>query len=58
MERILNREHTFSKAILPALLLAAIAFSMVVIMYGVDTIIPMVHDTFHDFRHVIGMPCH
>ncbi|MBI5682656.1 MAG: CbtB-domain containing protein [Deltaproteobacteria bacterium] len=58
MERIFSKDFTFSRAFLPALVLAAVACSMVVILYGVDTIIPMVHDTFHDFRHVLGMPCH
>ncbi len=38
--------------------LAATAFAMVIIFYGVDSIAQGAHDTFHDFRHVIGMVCH
>ncbi len=38
--------------------LAATAFAMVIIFYGVDSIAQGAHDTFHDFRHAIGMPCH
>ena len=33
-------------------------FSIIVISYGVDAIVPGIHDAFHDFRHVIGIPCH
>lgn len=58
MERIFSKDLVFSKAFLAAAILVAAAFSMVVIMYGVDTIIPKAHDTFHDVRHVLGMPCH
>ncbi|MBI5892681.1 MAG: CbtB-domain containing protein [Deltaproteobacteria bacterium] len=58
MERIFSKDLVFSKAFLPALILVTVALSMVVIMYGVDTIIPKAHDTFHDVRHVLGMPCH
>lgn len=58
MERLVSKDYTFSKAFLPALALLGTAFLMVIIMYGVDALIPMVHDTFHDFRHVLGMPCH
>ncbi|MBI5286872.1 MAG: CbtB-domain containing protein, partial [Deltaproteobacteria bacterium] len=30
----------------------------VIIAYGVESVVPGVHDAFHDFRHVIGMACH
>ena len=33
-------------------------FSMLVISYGMVNVVKGAHDTFHDFRHVIGMPCH
>ena len=46
------------KAILAALMVAATAFAMVVVAYGVDSIVPGAHDAFHDMRHAIGMPCH
>ncbi len=38
--------------------LAATAFTMVIIFYGVDSFAQGAHNTFHDFRHVVGMPCH
>ncbi len=38
--------------------LVVTACAMVVIFYGVDSIAQGAHDTFHDFRHVIGIPCH
>lgn len=57
MERILERD-LFMKAVLPALAVMALAFTMVVIAYGMESVAPGVHDAFHDFRHTIGMPCH
>lgn len=54
----LVRERSSLKALLLAVLLVVMSFSMVVIAYGVDTVAPGVHDAFHDFRHVNGMPCH
>lgn len=57
MERILEREFLL-KAAVPALVLAGLAFTMVVMAYGLDSVASGVHDTFHDFRHAIGMPCH
>ncbi|WP_413886906.1 CbtB domain-containing protein [Candidatus Desulfatibia sp.] len=38
--------------------LAATAFMMVIIFYGVDSFAQGAHNAFHDFRHVVGMPCH
>ena len=46
------------KALLTALMGTAAAFAMVVIVYGLDSVVPGAHDTFHDMRHAIGMPCH
>lgn len=57
MERILDRD-SFVKAATAAAAVVAIAFTMVVIAYGMESVAPGVHDAFHDFRHVIGMPCH
>jgi len=37
---------------------SALAFTMMVIAFGMESIAPGVHDALHDFRHVIGMPCH
>lgn len=58
MERLLERENGFVGALLGAGVVVAVAFTMVVIAYGMESVAPGVHDTFHDFRHVIGMPCH
>lgn len=57
MERILERDFLLKTA-LPALIIVGLAFSMVVIAYGMDGVAKGVHDAFHDFRHTIGMPCH
>ncbi len=57
MEKILEKDVLLN-AILPAALLVIIAFSMVVIAFGMESFASGVHDMFHDFRHVIGMPCH
>ncbi len=57
MERILERD-SFMKASFAALAVVSLAFTMVVIAYGMESVAPGVHDAFHDFRHVIGMPCH
>lgn len=58
MEGIIQREKDFGSILWPALLIVALSFAMVVIVYGMDSVAPGVHDTFHDFRHTIGMPCH
>ncbi len=60
MEGIANIIRPTGISVSPWLLtaLAVTAFSMVIIFYGVDPIAKVAHDTFHDFRHVIGMPCH
>jgi cobalt transporter subunit CbtB len=55
---VISEKKAFLKAFLPALIVVALAFAMVVIAYGIEPVAPGVHDVFHDFRHVIGMPCH
>ncbi len=57
MEKLFER-GAFVNTVLPVLALVVIAFSMVVIAYGMESFASGVHDMFHDFRHVIGMPCH
>ncbi|MBI5563187.1 MAG: CbtB-domain containing protein [Deltaproteobacteria bacterium] len=57
MERMLERD-VMLKAFAGALAVAGLAFTLCVIVYGMDSVAPGVHDAFHDFRHVIGMPCH
>ncbi|GEM_PF-2381614 len=44
--------------LVPALMVVGMAFALIVICYGMESVAPGVHDLFHDFRHVIGMPCH
>jgi len=58
MEGILSKEQSLWAVMGLTLLVIALGFVMVVIAYGVDSIAPGVHDAYHDFRHVIGMPCH
>jgi hypothetical protein len=58
MERVIDKEKGVFKALWPALLVVGVGFALVIIAYGVDSVIPGVHDAFHNFRHVIGMPCH
>jgi len=58
MEKIVRKEQEVWRALLPALVIVGVAFAMIVIAYGVESVAPGVHDAFHDFRHTIGMPCH
>jgi len=58
MERSVSKDNSLIWAIVPALVIVALAFSMVVIVYGMESVAPGVHDALHDFRHVLGMPCH
>ncbi|HBO84930.1 MAG TPA: cobalt transporter [Deltaproteobacteria bacterium] len=58
MEKIFSKEQGMGKALGLAVVLVAAAIIMTVVVYGVETVVPGVHDAFHDFRHVIGMPCH
>ena len=54
----LDRKQNILNELMPVLLLAGVAFATIIIFYGVDSVAPGVHDTFHDFRHVTGMACH
>lgn len=58
MEKVFAKETGLFWAIVPVLVIVALAFSMVVIAYGMESVAPGVHDALHDFRHVLGMPCH
>lgn len=58
MEITEKRERGLVTTLLPAFIIMGVAFAMVIIVYGVDSIIPGLHDAFHDLRHVIGIPCH
>ncbi|MBI5235826.1 MAG: CbtB-domain containing protein [Deltaproteobacteria bacterium] len=57
MEKALDRDVLWSMVV-PALVVFALAFALVVVAYGFDSAAPGAHDAFHDFRHMIGMPCH
>ena len=57
MERILSGVNG-NALLLQALVVVIFAVTTVTIAFGVETVAPGVHDAFHDFRHVIGMPCH
>lgn len=57
MERILVGENS-NKALFGAIAVVGLALALCVMVYGLDSIAPGVHDAFHDFRHTIGMPCH
>lgn len=57
MERIFEKDALLN-AFVPAVIIVVMAFTMVVMAYGLDSVANGVHDAFHDFRHVIGMPCH
>lgn len=58
MEKVVAGGQSLRKVLLPSLIVFGVAFALVVIVYGLDSIAPGVHDVFHDFRHVIGIPCH
>jgi cobalt transporter subunit CbtB len=57
MDRIFERDVLLG-TLLPAAIVAGLAFALVVIAFGMESVASGVHDLFHDFRHVIGMPCH
>lgn len=57
MERILSGVNG-NALLLQALMVVIFAVMTVTIAFGMESVAPGVHDAFHDFRHVIGMPCH
>lgn len=58
MEKVIRNEQGLLRALLSALVIVAVACAMVVITYGMESVVSGAHDAFHDFRHTIGMPCH
>ncbi|MEK6591076.1 MAG: CbtB domain-containing protein [Nitrospinota bacterium] len=58
MELIIKRERDLLKTLWLSLFVMGVTFAMVVVVYGMDSIVTGAHDAFHDFRHVIGIPCH
>ncbi len=57
MERIFDRELIL-KTVLPAVAITGLAVGLAVVAFGMESLASGVHEAFHDFRHVIGMPCH
>lgn len=55
---ILIRQAVSQNTLRLALALAGAGFAMVVIAYGMDSVVKGAHDVFHDFRHAVGFPCH
>lgn len=60
MENIIGQDKTsqVSTYILIGTLIVSFAFAAIIIAYGLDGVVMGAHDMFHDFRHVMGMPCH
>ena len=58
MERTIEQENGLAINMVYLAIVTSIAFSMIVIVFGVEPVLQGAHDMFHDFRHVIGMPCH
>ncbi|VAX21657.1 hypothetical protein MNBD_NITROSPINAE01-1290 [hydrothermal vent metagenome] len=59
MENIIRQNRTSQVSIYVfAGIILSFTFMAITVAYGLDGIIMGVHDMFHDFRHVMGMPCH
>ncbi len=58
MDRAIVKEKGLMGVLLPVAILLLVAFAMITVVYGLDTIVSGAHDVFHDFRHTIGFPCH
>ena len=58
MDRAIVKEKGFMEALLAVAVLLLVAFAMITVVYGLDTVLSGAHDVFHDFRHTIGFPCH
>ncbi len=58
MDRAIVREKGLLSSLGVVAVLLVVAFAMITVVYGLDTVASGVHDVFHDFRHTIGFPCH
>ncbi|MBF0274392.1 MAG: CbtB-domain containing protein [Nitrospinae bacterium] len=57
----MNKEvsnKSVNSVLLPTLLVVGVAFLVTAVVFGADSVIPGVHDAFHDFRHSVGITCH
>ena len=58
MDKAIVKEKGFVGALLALSVLLIVAFAMITVVYGLETIASGAHDVFHDFRHTLGFPCH
>jgi hypothetical protein len=58
MDRAIVKEKGLVGSFLTVAVLLVVAFALVTVVFGLDTIASGVHDLFHDFRHTLGFPCH
>ncbi|MFQ5561173.1 MAG: CbtB domain-containing protein [Nitrospinota bacterium] len=58
MEKELTSESTRGMQFWVPLLVTLVSVFAVLIAYGPEHLGTAMHDTFHDFRHSIGFPCH
>ena len=58
MDRAIVKERGLLGSLWPVAILLVVAFTLITVVYGIDTFASGVHDVFHDFRHTIGFPCH
>ena len=58
MREGVRRKEGFVPSFVISVLVVLFAMALIVIIYGMDSLVPGVHDAYHDFRHTLGMPCH
>ena len=58
MREDVRRKEGFVPSFVISVLVVLFAMALIVIIYGMDSLVPGVHDAYHDFRHTLGMPCH
>ena len=58
MDRAIVNEKSLFGSLWPVAILLVVAFALITVLYGIDSMASGVHDVFHDFRHTIGFPCH
>ena len=53
-----NAVHVRSLNLLFVWIAVLLTLTLMVTGYGLDTLVPMAHDSFHDARHAAGFACH